>query len=101
MTPKLELVREEKLYRLIPGKKKSSRLEASGVALVDDTTAAVIFDNLNLIARIDLSLEPSKSNQLFPAPSLADGRLYLRDFDEIVSLDVRGDVSKTPEEKAP
>ena len=35
MCNKLELVRESKLYRLIPGKKKNARLEASGVALVD------------------------------------------------------------------
>ena len=46
MSDKLELVREQKLYKLLPGKKKSSRLEASGVALVDDSTALVIFDSL-------------------------------------------------------
>ena len=38
---KFELVRERKLYELIPGKKKSSRLEASGVAVVNDSTAAM------------------------------------------------------------
>jgi len=73
MTRKLELVREEKLFRLLPGRKKSSRLEASGVALLDDTTALVIFDNLNYIARIDLSLENSDRNGLYPAPSLGSG----------------------------
>lgn len=73
MTKKLELVREEKLYRLLSGKKKTSRLEASGVALVDDTTALVIFDNLNAIARIDVSLEPRDTNRLLPAPSLGEG----------------------------
>ena len=57
MSRKLELVREEKLFRLLPGRKESSRLEASGVALVDDTTALVVFDNLNQVARIDLSLK--------------------------------------------
>ena len=36
MSRKLELVREEKLFRLLPGRKESSRLEASGIALVDD-----------------------------------------------------------------
>ena len=35
------------------------------------------------------------------APSLANGRLYLRDFDEIVSLDVGGAVSKSSQEGAP
>ena len=69
----LELVREEKLYRLLPGGKPSSRLEASGVALENDSTALVVFDNLNLIARIDLSLKPKRTNLLLPAPSLGLG----------------------------
>lgn len=73
MSEKLELVREQKLHRLLPGMKKSSRLEASGVALLDDSTAAVVFDNLNQVARIDLSLEPHGANRLFPVPSLGEG----------------------------
>jgi hypothetical protein len=73
MSRKLELVREAKLYRLLPGKTESSRLEASGVALVNDTTALVIFDNLNQIARIDLSLKRRRTNCLKPAPSLGSG----------------------------
>ena len=73
MSRKLELVREEKLFRLLPGRKESSRLEASGVALIDQTTALVVFDNLNQVARIDLSLERRASNQLLPAPSLGLG----------------------------
>lgn len=73
MRRKLELIREEKLYRLLPGRKESSRLEASGVALLDDNTALVIFDNLNQVARIDLSFKNRGSNQLFPAPSLGSG----------------------------
>ncbi len=73
MTTKLELVREAKLYRLIPGKKASDALEASGVALVDDHTALVIFDSLNEVARIDLSLRPNERNQLFGAPSIGEG----------------------------
>jgi len=73
MVQKLELIREEKLYRLIPGKKKSSRLEASGVALIDEKTALVIFDSLNLVARIDLSLKPGKRNRLFATPSIGEG----------------------------
>jgi outer membrane protein assembly factor BamB len=35
------------------------------------------------------------------SPSLADGRLYLRDFDEIVSLDIRGDAVVKNREEAP
>ena len=73
MSRKLELVREEKLFRLLPGRTESSRLEASGVALVDDTTALVVFDNLNQVARIDLSLKRRASNRLLPAPSLGSG----------------------------
>ena len=69
----LELVREEKLHRLLPGGKPSSRLEASGVALENDNTALVVFDNLNVIARIDLSLKRKRTNRLFPAPSLGLG----------------------------
>ena len=73
MSRKLELVREEKLFRLLPGRKESSRLEASGIALVDDTTALVVFDNLNQVARINLSLKRRASNRLLPAPSLGSG----------------------------
>jgi hypothetical protein len=70
---KLELVREQKLYRLLPGRTQSSRLEASGVALVDDSTALVVFDNLNLVARVDVSLERRPTNRFLPAPSLGIG----------------------------
>ena len=35
------------------------------------------------------------------APSLANGRLYLRDFDEIVSLDIRGAAMKSSQEGEP
>lgn len=73
MSRRLELIRESKLYRLLPAKNKSSRLEASGVALLDDTTALVVFDNLNQIARVDLSFKRRKSNGLQPAPSLGIG----------------------------
>src|SRR3954469_5435992 len=73
MSEKVELVREEKLFRLLPGRRESSRLEASGVALVDDKTALVVFDNLNQVARIDLSLKRRASNRLLPAPSLGSG----------------------------
>jgi hypothetical protein len=45
---RLALIREEKLFRLIPGRTRKSRLEASGVALIDQSTALVVFDSLNL-----------------------------------------------------
>lgn len=70
---RLKLVREEKLYRLIPGRTRTSRLEASGVALTGTSTALVVFDNLNQIASIDVSLKRSPRNALWPAPSLGAG----------------------------
>ena len=73
MSRRLELVRERKLFRLLPGRRESSRLEASGVALVDDRTALVVFDNLNQVARIALSLKRGGRNALLPAPSLGSG----------------------------
>ena len=73
MSRKLELIREEKLFRLLPGRTKRSRLEASGIALFDENTALVVFDNLNQVARIDLSLKPQPRNALLPAPSLGSG----------------------------
>ncbi len=86
MSQRLKLVREEKLFRLLPGRDESSRLEASGIALVDDTTALVVFDNLNRVARIDLSLKPRKTNRLIPAPSLGLG------FEDIAIDNERGNV---------
>jgi hypothetical protein len=73
MIQKLELVREKKLFRLLPGTTESSRLEASGVALADDSSVFVCFDNLNQVARIDISLKRGNKNGLFPAPSLGLG----------------------------
>jgi hypothetical protein len=70
---KLELIREEKLFRLIRGRSKKSRLEASGVACATQSTAFVVFDNLNQIASIDVSLKRSQRNALWPAPSLGAG----------------------------
>jgi hypothetical protein len=84
MSRRLELVREAKLFRLLPGRKERSRLEASGVALLDDTTALVIFDNLNYIASIDLSLKKRNRNRLFHAPSLGFG------FEDIAVDNKRG-----------
>ncbi|MGH9868563.1 MAG: esterase-like activity of phytase family protein [Candidatus Polarisedimenticolia bacterium] len=73
MSPKLELVREAKLERLLPGRRSRAPLEASGVALLDDQTALVVFDNLNRVARIDLSLEWRGANRFFMTPSLGSG----------------------------
>ena len=73
MIQKLELIREEKLFRLLPGTTESTRLEASGVALADDSSVFVCFDNLNQVARIDISLKRGNKNRLFSTPSLGLG----------------------------
>lgn len=81
---KLELIREQKLFRLILGRAKESRFEASGVALIDESTALVVFDSLNQIARIDVSLRPSRRNRIWHAPSLGSG------FEDIAADDRDG-----------
>ena len=81
---RLELIREEKLFRLIPGRTEDSRLEASGVALIDGSTAFIAFDNLNQIARVDVSLKRSTRNGLWRAPSLGAG------FEDIATNRARG-----------
>jgi len=86
MSRKLKLIRESKLHRLLPAKNEGSRLEASGVALLDDTTALVVFDNLNQIARVDLSFRRHRDNGLAPAPSLGIG------FEDITHDDKTGHV---------
>ena len=58
MSRRLELIREEKLFRLLPGRTKRTRLEASGAALVDDSTALV---------------KRQPRHALLPAPSLGSG----------------------------
>jgi hypothetical protein len=73
MSRKLELVREEKLFRLLPGRKESSRLEASGVALLDDATALIVIDNLNWSRA---SISPSSAGP-------ATGSFPLRAWDRV------------------
>lgn len=70
--PKLELVREEKLYKLLPGRKKKSPLEASGVHVVNGE-AYIIFDSLNLVGKVDPKLQSSRTNRLIPAISPGTG----------------------------
>jgi hypothetical protein len=73
MANKLELVAETKLYRLLPGGKKSDRLEASGVIIVDPATCYVVFDNSTHVARLNPSIESRKNNKLIPTISPSDG----------------------------
>ena len=72
MKAKLELVREQKLYKLLPGRKKKSPLEASGVTVVNGN-AYIIFDSLNLVGKVDPSLKSGRSNRLIPALSPGTG----------------------------
>ena len=69
---KLKLVREQKLYKLLPGRKKKSPLEASGVAVVDGYTY-VIFDSLNLVGKVDPTLKKNPENRLIGCLSPCTG----------------------------
>lgn len=69
---KLKLEREEKLYKLLPGRKKKSPLEASGVAVVDGY-AYVIFDSLNLVGMVDPTLKKNPANRLIGCLSPGTG----------------------------
>jgi hypothetical protein len=69
---KLKLVREQKLYKLLPGRKKKSPLEASGVAVVDGYTY-VIFDSLNLVGKVDPTLKKNPENRLIACLSPGTG----------------------------
>ena len=73
MPAKLELIREEKLHRLLPHLDDERRLEASGVILVDSRTAAVVFDNLHRVALIDLSFDAVPTNRFELMPGLDEG----------------------------
>ena len=72
MKPKLEMVREEKLYKLLPGRKKKSPLEASGVTIVNGD-AYIIFDSLNQVGKVDPALKSGKTNRLIPTLSPGTG----------------------------
>lgn len=62
----LDLKRESKLWCLLPGCGKESRLEASGV-LAYDGRFHVIFDNDTTIASLDISLEKRPTNRIVRA----------------------------------
>ncbi|SBO43948.1 hypothetical protein [Cyanobium sp. NIES-981] len=70
---KLELIREEKLHKLLPGKNPRSRLEASGVYAINESTCYVIFDNLNEVALIDTSLKSKSQNRIIPVLNVGTG----------------------------
>jgi hypothetical protein len=71
--PRLRLERESKLYRLLPGMNEEDRLEASGVLALEGGSCCVVFDNLNRVAWLDISLEGPAENQLTDAPSPGPG----------------------------
>lgn len=73
MCTKLELIREAKLHKLLPKQDKRSELEASGVYVMDSSTCYVIFDNLNKVAVIDVSLKPHDSNRMISVLNMGKG----------------------------
>src|SRR5688572_32426480 len=58
---KLELVREAKLFRLIPGRTRKSRLEASGIARSEEHTSELQSQS-NLVCRLLLEKKKKKNN---------------------------------------
>lgn len=70
---KFELIREEKLHKLLPGKNPRGRLEASGVYAINESTCYVIFDNLNEVAILDTSLKSKGQNHMIPVLSVGTG----------------------------
>ena len=73
MCIELEVLRERKLHKLFPGEDKKSVLEASGVYANDESTCHVIFDNLNQVGRVDLSLKSTDENRLIPVLNVGVG----------------------------
>lgn len=62
----LDLKRESKLWRLLPGCKENSRLEASGV-LARNGRFHIVFDNKATIASVDACLERMPANRIMHA----------------------------------
>jgi uncharacterized protein YjiK len=53
--PKLILVKESKIHKLMKGYKKSSKFEASGISFINNNFH-IVFDNLNQIAQVKSDL---------------------------------------------
>jgi hypothetical protein len=68
----LTLVRESKIYDLMPNGQSNKRWEASGV-LAQDGHYFVVFDDRSEIARFSADLEPANSNGLFGMAHSAHG----------------------------
>lgn len=73
MGTRLELVTEKKLHKLLRGKDKHSRLEASGVLAVNPSICYVVFDNITEVAQIQTSLNQTRENRLISVRGLSDG----------------------------
>ena len=71
--PRLVLERECKIHTLLPGWREDERLEASGVLALGDGSCLVVFDNLNRVARLDVSLTDPGSTRLIDAPGPGAG----------------------------
>lgn len=68
----LQLLREKRLAALLPGYDSDSRLEASGICVLDDQYY-VICDNLSQIAQLDPRLSRHQRNRMLGAQTAALG----------------------------
>ena len=73
MAPKLELVREAKIHSLLADERKKSRLEASGVFVLDAWTCVAAFDNRAQVACLDLCLGKASTNAMKTVLSPTEG----------------------------
>ncbi len=71
--PELLLLSETKLYEILRNCNSKSRLESSGVAVVNKNQCAIVFDNRNQIALVDLSIQPRSDNKLIDVLGLGAG----------------------------
>lgn len=80
---------------------KGSVVAADGLLFVLSDAGLVALVRASPAGYEELGRVQAMAGRSWTAPSIANGRLYLRDFDEIVSLDIRGDAKVVAQEGAP
>jgi outer membrane protein assembly factor BamB len=80
---------------------KGSVVAADGLLFVLSDAGLVALVRASPAGYEELGRSQVMEGRSWTAPSIANGRLYLRDFDEIVSLDVRGDWQAKAQKGAP
>ncbi len=73
---------------------KGSLISADGMLLVLSDSGTLALVRATPDSYQELGRKQVMSGRAWTSPSLANGRLYVRDFDEIVSLDISGEASK-------